>query len=497
MSVIDATLYQEFRQAKKKIYNTLICQLIPPTLFCIVSFFYLLYMFMHYHFVFLIGWLPLLGIHYFFTRYVFQRADVRMRGLVDLYKVQFLNEYGIELRHSPTTVRARFWWDDSGISLICPQRQKQQELQSSMDQDHPIDHSINAPTTITAAATKGGEEGGVFPPIFVSQTMPGDIYIHERSYDPSMKIDKTTWTLLQETHLATVDPERTTLVRTILVLFLLLIAIVMIRVLLLFFFARSVQGTPILIRFVVPGTLIPIVVVGLTCLFFQYADRRNERRWKDFCKEQEKVRTNPSISSSIATTAREEEVVGQATTDSTPGDILPSRRSRVGRTTMTSWTIHQGTYETARVSNPLILVVKILIFVLVVATGFSPILFVIFIYLSTLLRYTDQRNVRLCHEVCQRVNDILKKDYDDTMTMMGPTSQSDDDKTNTTIVTAPLTFAAKKDLLSVEFVSSDLPGRDGRNESRLFRLWAPRRYQFILRTPESDSDEIPPPPDVV
>lgn len=136
------------------------------------------------------GWLFLAGaigsfllafaiFHFISNRYLFQYADNRLVALVDSYQALFLEAFGVHLSHNKSTTKVRWWKDNSGICLRRP-RTFEGDFINQGDQVAVLD------------------EG--FPPIFIHHTMPGDIHVNEKSYDPSMRVDDTAWKILQETH---------------------------------------------------------------------------------------------------------------------------------------------------------------------------------------------------------------------------------------------------------------------------------------------------------
>jgi len=379
VSVIDPIVFQELRQAKQKIWNTLSWKLFFLWIFesvtVLVPFTFL--MILMYdgnsmnkaveNFIYFLGTILAFGLvillHAYQSPRFFREADSKMEDLVNLYKLKFQNDYGIELRHSPpTNVKTRWRSDDSGISMIIrPRRQEEQQQQQYENEDRP---STNARGRETTSDGDGGGNNNSFPPIFVTLTIPGDIHIHEKMYDPSMKVDKATWSLLQRTHMEMMSSHQPTMMA---------IAILI----LIFLFAIPLSTSSIVFAFGFVGVFIFWIIIGL------------------------------------------------------------------------------------------------------------------FIYL--LYRYTDRRNVQLCHDVCQRVNDVLQKNHDTTMMMILTMDQSNSNIDNIDAGGHDNEIdagghdneiaATAKNRLTVEFLTSDLPGRYGKSESLTFQLWASRRYQFILRRP--------------
>jgi hypothetical protein len=201
-SVIDPEAYEGLRRAQISIYRALLCKVVQLQIILFIG-------------AILLsaplaptkesdpGWIfvaALTGsyllafvIYHYIVMLLYKKADTQVIALVESYKAQFLDSFGVEIGHRPSTKSVRWWKEDSGIYLRRPRRQP--------------------PTSAAAvegqAATIGSSEleeildyttSSSIPPIFIGLVIPGDIHMNEQHYDASMKVDATAWKLLQETH---------------------------------------------------------------------------------------------------------------------------------------------------------------------------------------------------------------------------------------------------------------------------------------------------------
>lgn len=105
-----------------------------------------------------------------------------------------LRECGVELGYSCDTTRC--YWNRSHLWLRrIPEAQ--QLLQSTV---------TTASSSMMESTTRNGEEPLLFPPIFISWMVPGEIHISEKQYDPSMILDKEVWTMIQKLHFGSFKP---------------------------------------------------------------------------------------------------------------------------------------------------------------------------------------------------------------------------------------------------------------------------------------------------
>ena len=206
MSIIDPSIYLQLRQNIASIWSSLSCQLFALLfllLFC--SIFLPLPLLPKDEtepagFIFLVGvivsWgLALVAFHYL-SKILFRRADRHMLALVETYQTRFKNDYDVELVHAPSTTVLRWWSDNSGISLRHPRRDITlfQQVQAYSNSEAVQEELVNADSSHYNNIRS-------FPPVFVSLVIPGDIHVGEENYDATtMKVNATTWALLQETH---------------------------------------------------------------------------------------------------------------------------------------------------------------------------------------------------------------------------------------------------------------------------------------------------------
>jgi hypothetical protein len=202
--------------------------------------------------------------YHYISKIIFKNADNQVIALVESYKTQFLESFGVEIGHRPSTKSARWSTDDSGIYLRRPRRQPPPPAAATSEEGHS--------TTMGNIESEGSWmmllDDVTIPPIFVDLVIPGDLHVDEKSYDASMKVDATAWTLLQKTH-----REMIPLSRTMRVFHLIYCVVVLI-----FIFSASVA------MFIFPSVLIIILcalVVGVTYVLIRVFDRRNLRMYQE------------------------------------------------------------------------------------------------------------------------------------------------------------------------------------------------------------------------
>ena len=118
--------------------------------------------------------LALILFHRVSRNVLFKKADAELLALIDSYYEHFLETHGVTLHHRKCTKFFRWWNDDSGLYLRRPRT-----------------------LLIPAAGSDAEESDGTFPPIYIHLTLPGNVYLHEKSQDASMKVDANAFALLQ------------------------------------------------------------------------------------------------------------------------------------------------------------------------------------------------------------------------------------------------------------------------------------------------------------
>jgi hypothetical protein len=117
--------------------------------------------------------------HVLCDHFIFKKVDIELLEIVRSYETRFCEEYGVTLGHAKCSPGHYRWFkDDSGIYLRRPR------------------------TAVIPVSSQGRDEPcEEFPPIYIrGLSSPGNVHIHEPSYDASMKVDSNTWALLQSTH---------------------------------------------------------------------------------------------------------------------------------------------------------------------------------------------------------------------------------------------------------------------------------------------------------
>ena len=111
--------------------------------------------------------------------YLRHKADPKLTALVESYRLQFLEDFGVELGYGRFCVPpacGKF----PGIYLRRPRRM--------VDEEVPCDSDSEVMDTR-------------FPPIYVVRLIPGEIHIDDEEYDAAaMKVDTKIWELLRSTH---------------------------------------------------------------------------------------------------------------------------------------------------------------------------------------------------------------------------------------------------------------------------------------------------------
>ena len=105
-----------------------------------------------------------------------------------------LMECGVKLGYSHHTTRC--YWNESHLWLQRIPGEPQNTGSSRVA-------TTSRPVLDSA---RDGEEGQLFPPIFIHLLVPGEIHIGEMQYDPSMVLDREIWTMIKKAHFESFKP---------------------------------------------------------------------------------------------------------------------------------------------------------------------------------------------------------------------------------------------------------------------------------------------------